>query len=162
MWIRTAGSRDLEAVQALLVETWHDTYDSIYGAERVDAITGEWHSMEALRARLTQPLSEFVVADTGNSLLGMAFASSKDGRLIELHQLYVRPSAQGQGAGRALLEEIETCFPEANRMRLEVEAENRKAITFYRKSGFEPVGETQNCGTDNSGIPAIIYEKRVQ
>lgn len=161
MWIRTAGSGDLEAIQALLIETWHDTYDSLYGSERVEAITREWHTLDALRARLTQPLSEFVVADTGQSILGMAFASSKDGRLIELRQLYVRPSAQGQGAGRALLEEIEACFPEANRVRLEVEAENHKAVTFYRKSGFEPVGKTQNCGTDNSGIPAIIYEKQV-
>lgn len=161
MWIRTAGSRDLEAIQALLVETWHDTYDPIYGADRVEAITGEWHALEVLRARLTQPLSEFVVADTGDTLVGMAFASSSDGRLIELHQLYVRPAAQGQGAGRALLEEIEACFPEASRMRLEVEAENHKAVTFYRKSGFEPVGKTQNCGADNSGIPAIIYEKQV-
>lgn len=161
MWIRTAGSGDLEAIQALLVETWHDTYDSLYGSERVEAITREWHSLDALRARLTQPLSEFVVADTGQAILGMAFASSRDGRLIDLHQLYVRPSAQGQGAGRALLEEIEACFPEADRVRLEVEAENHRAVTFYRMSGFEPVGETQNCGTDNSGIPAIIYEKRV-
>ncbi|MCR9134579.1 MAG: GNAT family N-acetyltransferase [Alphaproteobacteria bacterium] len=161
MWIRTAGNRDLEAIQALLVETWHDTYDTIYGAERVDDITAEWHSLPALRARLTQPQSEFVVADTGDTILGMAFASSKDGRLIELHQLYVHPSAQGRGAGAALLEEIEACFPEANRVRLEVEAENLKAVAFYDHRGFEPVGDTKNCGVEDSGIPAVVYEKRI-
>lgn len=161
MWIRTAGNRDLEAIQALLFETWHDTYDPIYGSDRVDVITAEWHSLPALRSRLKQPQSEFVVADTGDTIVGMAFASSKDGRLIELHQLYVHPSAQGNGAGAALLEEIEACFPESNRVRLEVEAENMKAVAFYDHKGFEPVGDTKNCGEENSGIPAVVYEKRI-
>jgi hypothetical protein len=42
MFVRTAGERDLAAVRDLLVETWHATYDSIYGAERVTEITDEW------------------------------------------------------------------------------------------------------------------------
>ena len=67
MWIRTASQRDLEAVHRLLVETWHDTYDQIYGIEKVKAITTDWHSIAALRKRLTLPQSEFVVADSGKS-----------------------------------------------------------------------------------------------
>ena len=39
MFVRSAGERDLAAVRELLVETWHATYDPIYGAERVTAIT---------------------------------------------------------------------------------------------------------------------------
>ena len=35
MFVRTASSRDIEAVRALLVETWHDTYDAIYGPGKV-------------------------------------------------------------------------------------------------------------------------------
>ena len=45
MFVRSASERDLAAVRALLVETWHATYDPIYGAERVTAITDDWHSM---------------------------------------------------------------------------------------------------------------------
>lgn len=161
MWIRTAGEGDLETIQALLAETWHDTYDDIYGVDKVNAIIADWHALPALRARLTLPLSEFVVADTGHSVLGMAFASSKDGSIIELHQLYVRPEAQGQGAGRALLHEIEACFPEAKRIRLEVETENHKAFSFYLANGFETIGETENCGTADSGIAAVVLEKPV-
>ena len=55
MFVRSAGERDLAAVRALLVETWHATYDAIYGAERVAAITDSWHSMGSLKARLTRP-----------------------------------------------------------------------------------------------------------
>jgi hypothetical protein len=75
MFVRTASERDVGAIRALLVETWHATYDGIYGAARVDEITREWHSPEAVRARLFQPDSEFLVADDGNSIGGTAFAS---------------------------------------------------------------------------------------
>ncbi|TIV74013.1 MAG: GNAT family N-acetyltransferase, partial [Mesorhizobium sp.] len=51
MFVRTASERDLVAVRALLVETWHATYDAIYGAERVTAITDDWHSIASLKAR---------------------------------------------------------------------------------------------------------------
>ena len=34
-FVRTATSRDIAALRALLVETWHATYDELYGAARV-------------------------------------------------------------------------------------------------------------------------------
>ncbi len=33
MFVRTASERDVPAIRALLVETWHDTYDPIYGVD---------------------------------------------------------------------------------------------------------------------------------
>ena len=60
MYVRTASERDLEAVRALLVETWHDTYDAIYGAEKVTEITDSWHSIASLKARLARPHVELV------------------------------------------------------------------------------------------------------
>ena len=89
----------------------------------------------------------------------MAFASTRDGRVVDLHQLYVRPTAQGQGAGGALLSEIEGCFPQARIVRLEVEAANTKAVDFYVANGFARAGETDNCGQPGSGIAALVYEK---
>ncbi len=162
MWIRSAGERDLTQIQSLLVETWHDTYDGLYGVEKVDAITADWHAVPKLKERLNRPQSEFVVADNGEAILGVAFASTKDGRAVHLHQLYVRPAAQGQGVGAALLAEIEDCFPEARLFRLEVEPENGKAVGFYQRSGFKEVGKTENCGTADSGVPALIFEKAIR
>jgi ribosomal protein S18 acetylase RimI-like enzyme len=162
MFVRTASRRDLEAVRALLVETWHDTYDAIYGVERVAEITGEWHSLSVLAARLDQPDSEFLVADDGSRIGGMAFASAVDeGKTVVLHQLYVKPDCQGRGVGGLLLDEIEGCFPVAERIRLEVEEQNVKAVAFYLAQGFAKVGKTQDCGCAGSGIPAAIYERPI-
>ncbi|KQT48820.1 GCN5 family acetyltransferase [Aureimonas sp. Leaf454] len=159
-FVRTASAADLAAVSALLRETWHATYDGIYGPERVAEITASWHSLDALRPRLTRPTSEFLVADDGTRLGGMAFAASgPDGKSVLLHQLYVRPDCQGHGIGSDLLREIETAFPQAERVRLEVEEANLAAVGFYEAKGFSPIGHTKNCGAEDSGLSAVVYEK---
>lgn len=160
MFVRTAGERDLKAVRELLVETWHDTYDAIYGQRRVTEITDDWHSLDALKSRLTRPNSEFLVADDGKQLGGMAYAEADPaGTSVMLRQLYVRPAFQGRGVGGMLLDEIIESFFDATRFTLEVEEANAKAIGFYRAQGFEQVGRTQNCGANQSGIPAPVFER---
>lgn len=160
MFVRTAGERDLDAVRALLVETWHATYDAIYGPAKVAEITDEWHSIAALRRLLIQPNADFLLADDGKQLAGMASAVAEaDGKTVMLRQLYVRPAFQGRGIGGMLLDEIIESFPDAERIRLEVEQANAKAISFYATQGFEPAGRTENCGKDQSGLPALIYER---
>ncbi|HEY6632283.1 MAG TPA: GNAT family N-acetyltransferase [Rhizobiaceae bacterium] len=161
MFVRTASERDLKAVRDLLVETWHATYDPFYGVERVTAITDDWYSMSALKRRLDQPNAEFLVADDGKQLGGMAFAAADAlGKSVMLHQLYVRPGVQGRGVGGLLLEEIIESFPDATLFRLEVEEANTRAIGFYVAQGFEQTGRTANCGAEQSGIPALIFERR--
>jgi ribosomal protein S18 acetylase RimI-like enzyme len=160
VFVRTASERDLAAVRALLVETWHATYDAIYGVERVTEITNDWHSIASLKARMGRPSSEFLVADDGKTIGGMAYAAATtDPKLVMLHQLYVHPSFQGEGIGKMLLDEIEDSFPDARTLRLEVEAANTSALAFYRANGFVQAGETSNCGSDQSGIPALVLEK---
>lgn len=158
MFVRTASKRDLPAVRDLLVETWHATYDPIYGAERVSEITDAWHSLAALEARLEAPVSEFLVADDGKAISAMAFAeASNDGKTVLLRQLYVRPAHQGRGIGSMLLDEIEGCFPEASRIRLDVETRNEKSVAFYLAQGFARVG----TGKDEDGAETATYERPI-
>ena len=137
MFVRTASERDLAAIRSLLVETWHATYDEIYGPARVTEITDECHSISALRARLTCPNSEFLVADNGKEIGGVAFAVAEDGgATVVLRQLYVLPRQQGRGIGGMLLDEVIESFPEGRAIRLEVESTNGRAVAFYEGQGF--------------------------
>lgn len=162
MWLRSASEADLQAIRGLLKRTWHATYDGIYGAERVEVITAEWHSLEALRHHLDKPYSEFVIADGGAEPLGVAFAGMIEENVSQLHMLYVAPEAQGRGLGTELLQEMESAFPSALKMRLEVEAANVNAIAFYKRRGFREAGSTSDCCKPQSGIPALIFEKVLQ
>ena len=159
MWVRTASRRDLEAVSKLLGTVWHHTYDAIYGADRVEEITAQWHSLSALEKNLAAPASEFLVADDGEIIAGVAFASQVTESEVKLHQLYVLPQFHGKGIGKMLLEEVEESFFEAREFTLEVEVQNAAAISFYEKNGFVKTGEIDNCGKPDSGIPALIYTK---
>lgn len=156
MFVRTASDRDIAAIRALLVETWHDTYDRIYGAARVAEITDDRHSITSLTRQLTSPRSEYLVADDGVEIAGMAFAAADEGgETVTLYQLYVRPDKQGRGIGGMLLDEVEDSFPDAKRFRLEVEPANERALRFYRSRGFADAGSPAPRGDDP---PPMVLE----
>ncbi|MCX8282623.1 GNAT family N-acetyltransferase [Phyllobacterium sp. 0TCS1.6C] len=160
MWIRSVTREDLQAVHELLVATWHATYDEVYGAQKVDGITGRWHSVEALKRNLAKPYSEFVVADDGADILGVAYASQKDHKLSLLHQLYVHPEHQGKGVGSLLLAEMESAFPGVYTLQLEVIEANEKACRFYESRGFARTGAViENWGEPDSQISVLVLEK---
>lgn len=139
MWLRTASRSDIAAIHALLVETLHATYDDVLGHELVNRLTVQGHSMEILGRYLTQPSSEYVVADDSKALCGGAYAV-QSGDTVFLHQLYVQPEQQNQGVGKQLLAEIEACFPAAHRIQLHVFEKNRRAIHFYERCGYKIIG----------------------
>jgi ribosomal protein S18 acetylase RimI-like enzyme len=160
VFVRSAGERDLPAVRKLLVETWHATYDGIYGRERVAEITNEWHSLAALKASLRRPRAEFLVADDGSRIGGMAFAAATtDPKVVTLHQLYVLPLFQRRGIGSDLLRETEDSFPDARMLRVEVERQNTAALAFWRANGFTQTGEAAESGGTALAIPALTLSK---
>ncbi|MGB7336019.1 MAG: GNAT family N-acetyltransferase [Salaquimonas sp.] len=158
IFVRTASKNDLAKIRDLLVETWHATYDSIFGTDMVTRITDKWHSIEALEQRLTVPVSEFVVADDGKTIHGMAFASQKE-KTVTLHQLYVLPSSQGKGIGTELMQEIFFCFDSAETISLDVQPENTKAVGFYIAGGFMETGTIEEKGPDGLLIPHITLSR---
>lgn len=144
MFVRTAMAGDLPAIRDLLVETWHDAYDAVFGAEKVAALTAERHSLAALRLLLDLPQSEFVVADDGANIAGMAFAAAgDDGKLLTLRQLYVRPAFQRGGIGGLLMDEILNAFPDAETCALDVMEGNARAIAFFASYGFSVAGPAE-------------------
>jgi GNAT superfamily N-acetyltransferase len=159
--VRQAEERDLDGIRALLVRTWHATYDAIYGVEKVTEITDRWHAVENLRRQLRSPLSLFLVADVTGAPTATAKATGRADGTVLLDRLYVDPAAQRSGLGALLLARIVEAFPLAGRIELEVERRNAKAVAFYGKHGFRASGETDRCGGD-SGIGAVLMSRSVE
>jgi N-acetylglutamate synthase-like GNAT family acetyltransferase len=162
-FVRTAGEEDVEKIRALLAETFHDAYDPFYGAEKVAHMISGWHSPGAIRSRIQKKDGEFLVADSGRDIGGIGYAAMypKMAKTAMLHQLYVKPSCQNEGIGRDIFAELETCFPDAEIMRVEVALPNVRAQSFYERLGFAEVDRMEEWGAPNSGLPAIIMEKRL-
>jgi GNAT superfamily N-acetyltransferase len=157
--IRPARRDELSAVRAVLVETWHDTYDAIFGVARVREITDDWHSLDNLARGLNREDHAFLVADAGGAIEGTASATFGGDKLIALNRLYVRPARQGTGLGTALLDACVAHFPQGRLMRLEVETGNRKGRAFYARRGFAETPVRTAVG----GLgDAVICEKAIE
>jgi ribosomal protein S18 acetylase RimI-like enzyme len=94
--------------------------------------------------------------------MGYAAMSSEMTKTVMLHLLYVKPDLQRQGIGRDIFAELETCFPDAEIMRLEVEVQNHEAIHFYTRLGFVEAGRNENSGPGQSGVPTLVFEKALE
>ncbi len=159
--IRDAIAADLPAVRALLVETWHATYDGIYGWQRVAQLTNAWHSIDALAAQLGRQSGVFLIALLGEEVVGTASAREEPDRAALLTRLYVLPNRQGQGIGRTLLQVALACFPDAPVARLEVESQNETAIAFYERMGFFLQRQARFDGREDTPNTLIMAKRLV-
>ena len=143
------ASAILPPCATLLVETWHATYDAIYGAERVTEITDDWHSMRVAEgaagaAERRIPGRRRRQAASAAWPIAAADAGRQD-RSCCTSSMSAR-HCQGHGIGGMLLDEIIDSFPDAETCRLEVEEANARAVAFYEAYGFSHAGRTANCG----------------
>lgn len=144
--IRPAVWQEAEDTRRVLVETWHDTYDSLLGSERVAEITNRWHAVDVLAEQIGSPDALFLVAEHSGRLIGHAFARMLEPGVVSLSRLYVLPAWQRQGLGARMLGAVVERHPGAARMRLNVKAENGKGVAFYCRHGFTVVGERVEDG----------------
>jgi GNAT superfamily N-acetyltransferase len=154
--IRPARADDLSAVRDLLVETWHDTYDAIYGVEQVTAITADWHALPNLATGLGRADHAFLVADLDGDVVGTASATDRGEGLLWLDRLYVRPDRQRAGIGLQLIAAIRRAFPQTDQCRLEVDGRNQRGMSFYRRAGFSDNGDRISYG----GVDSLVLERK--
>ncbi|WP_293861873.1 GNAT family N-acetyltransferase [uncultured Alsobacter sp.] len=138
--IREAAPADIPAVRRVLVDTWHATYDHLFGPERVTAITDDWHAEDRLRQAIGRPGHRFLVAETEGLILATASSTLGANGRLRLDRLYVDPRVQGVGLGTGLLAAAVSNWPDLRLIDLEVEPRNGPAIAFYRRHGFVPEG----------------------
>ena len=159
--IRRALPGEEGAVGELLSATWHDAHDAVLGPDRVDEITGIWHTPERLAEEIADPAVLFLVAQAEDGrLVGHALARMDQDGGLHLIRLYVRPGRQGEGLGSRLLDAVVAAYPAARFLRLEVQEHSRDAIRFYRRHGLEKISTTAEMG-GYTDVPALIMQKRL-
>ena len=145
--IRIGLPTDIAAVHALLLQTWHATYDSLIGAERVTAISEAWHDPETLAAETAEAGLVFLIAeDESGVIVAHMLADLHSAGLITVRRLYVHPSCQRQGIGTRLMDQLAFCGRGSLPIELEVAAHNDGALAFYQKRGFSTVSSELDDG----------------
>ena len=155
--IERAAIRDALMIKELLRETWHDTYASLLPQSAIETITAQWHAPELLAEQIQNPDIYFALAREDGFVAGLITAG-KQGDALVVARLYVRPQYQRRGIGRELLESSYRAFAGLEKVRLTVEAENRKGIAFYEKQGFR---EIARASEEVAGFPLenVVMER---
>ena len=126
----------------------------------IQKITTLWHSPETLAAEIEDPRVFFHVAKSEHgAIVGLLTAGQPGSSAIYIGRLYVLPGHQRQGIGARLLEACIAAFPEARRLRLEVESQNKKGLAFYHKQEFR---EKSRKEEELEGIPLMMVEMEKQ
>jgi GNAT superfamily N-acetyltransferase len=146
MGVRPAMVEDAEAIERIRVETWRATYRGLLPNRLIDRLEP---NVERRREQLRSagPLEFNFVAEDGSKIEGYAFAGPERTRdpeySGEVYAIYVLPSAQGKGHGRALIRECARELAERGMASLLIWVLRENAIGrgFYERMGGRPVRE---------------------
>ena len=136
---------DWPALLALWIDSWSATRPEIDFAARAPWLA------ELFARSLAEGATIIVIEDDGG-LLGFALF---DPAKAWLEQIALAPRAFGSGAAQALLGEAKAACPE--KIGLDVNADNFRALSFYLGEGFVVAGEGTN---PLSGLPVVTLEWR--
>ncbi|HBQ85874.1 MAG TPA: N-acetyltransferase [Syntrophomonas sp.] len=80
----------------------------------------------------------------GYALLAKTYSQEAGGMVIWIEELYIMPSYRGLGLGHEFFAYLKSNLPNnIKRLRLEVEDSNKKAVSLYRRLGFENLPYSQ-------------------
>ena len=113
-------------------------YGSILSPEQLAYMLERMYSAHALKDQFAKG-HQFLVAEDGAAIIGFASCEPHYNGAIHtrLHKLYVLPTAQGTGAGRALLEAVEAAARVAGDHGIELNVNRfNPSLQFYLRQGF--------------------------
>lgn len=142
--IRLATPADIPTIRQIAYVTWPDTYGEILSPAQLSYMLATRYSEEILHQQMTREGHHFLLAEQHGAGVGFAgFEHHYQGAdRTRLHKLYILPSAQGSGVGRALLAAALASAKEAGDVTLELNVNRfNKACDFYRRHDFQVLRE---------------------
>lgn len=143
--ISEATIHDLELLQQIGRQTFAETFAASNTMENMAAYLENAFAFEKLTTELNNPNTEFYFAKLDEHAIGylkLNFGQSqtelKDINALEIERIYVLKEFQGKNIGQLLYEKAKQVATQknANYIWLGVWEENKKAISFYQKNGF--------------------------
>jgi len=147
--IRAAEAGDVDALALIGAATFLETFAGVLEGPAIVAHCLKEHSAAAYQRYLACGGEAWLVEATeGGAPIGFALLATADipggdpAANLELKRIYSLSRSHGTGLGRALMETvIAAATRRAERLLLGVYAGNSRALAFYRKHGFEQIGE---------------------
>jgi ribosomal protein S18 acetylase RimI-like enzyme len=143
MEFRIATTADCPLVRSLAERVWAPTYAHLMGPEQLDYMFEMMYSVENLARAMTEGGQRFLIFSHEGAHVGYIAYETLPDHHFYLQKIYLLPSGQGTGMGRAMLDallgHLRGLDPAARRLGLNVNRHNVRAVCFYLRNGFEVV-----------------------
>lgn len=145
---RDAGAADAGALAAFAEQTFTETFGHLYPPEDLAAYVEAKYRPHVIGAEIVDAQTRYRLALRGDAIVGYCKMGAIDMDVdvtgaLELHRLYVDRDTKGAGVAQALMNDaLDWARAEGARwMYLSVWENNARAQAFYRRYGFQHVGE---------------------
>jgi ribosomal protein S18 acetylase RimI-like enzyme len=158
---RSAGPADIEAIVALTESAYRGDASRVGWTTEADLLDGQRTDAAEVAALIANPHVMLLLAERDGQLLASCVLERlADGDACDGYfgMFSVRPNAQGNGTGRALLAEAERIAREewhARTMRMTVIDVRAELIAWYERRGYRRTGQYRPFpyGDARFGIP---------
>ncbi len=145
---RDAQVADAQALAAFAEMTFTDTFGHLYPPENLASFVEAKYRAPIIGDEIADPGTRYRLALRGEAIVGYCKMGEVDIEVdatnaLELHRLYVDASTKGTGVAKALMDEalVWARGKGASVMYLSVWENNARAQAFYKRYGFEHIGE---------------------
>lgn len=140
--IRKITSQDFETYITLATEFYHS--EAVLHPVPQSHFEATFDEMIHSSAYAEGYIFEVDGETAGYALLAKTFTQEAGGEVLWIEEVYIRPAFRSKGLGKAFFAYLEANKSErVKRIRLEVEADNQKAIDLYTRLGFKPLDYKQ-------------------
>lgn len=156
--IRDAAAADIPALHALIESAYRGESSRAGWTTEADLLDGQRTDPDDLSDILADPAQALLTALRGGDLLGCVLIADRGEGTGYFGMLSIRPTLQGGGLGRRLVEAAHAALADrfgARRVRISVFPQRETLIAWYQRLGYRPTGDTLPFpyGNPRFGLP---------
>ncbi|MEY4556049.1 MAG: hypothetical protein RL093_1168 [Pseudomonadota bacterium] len=171
--IRDAFAADIPALHALIESAYRGESSRAGWTTEADLLDGQRTDPDDLADILADPKQALLTAWRGEELVGCILIADRGEATGYFGMLSIRPTLQGGGLGRRLIEAAHAALAErfgARRVRISVLPQRETLIAWYERLGYRRTGDTLPFpyGNHRFGLPKrddlyfVIMERPLQ
>ncbi len=160
-----ASMEDVVSIQNIAFETWPVVYGNIITQSQIKYMLDLFYSEAVLTDSIISKVQDFLLLKDQGKAIG--FASFEHNylqqKVTRLHKLYLLPQSQGKGQGKVLINAVVEKAKENSSLNISLNVNKfNPALTFYKKVGFEIVGEEKLPIGNNFFMDDYKMELKIQ
>lgn len=162
--ISEATQNDIKQIQKIVAITWPITYGEILSKEQLDYMLDLFYSYEALLEQYTKREQLFYMVYEEGANIGFVGIEHhyKENPITKIHKIYLLPETQGKGIGKKVIEQVEKLAVENNSGAISLNVNRfNAALGFYKKIGFEVIGEADIEIGNGYLMEDFVMEKKI-